>query len=538
MVGVEAVVAVVTLLVAGTLGELAQPLDQPYPSQAYAAAAGLPVSVAAARPDSLYVGALAPGIVGRNTLVVEVGDSDEQDFLSPARQVRSVDATLSCGGCGEPDQKVTLHPAGGGAAWTADVDLATPASWLVTATVRRAGDSASSVDANSVELGERVTSATLPHQVVVGVPASLSGSTGETCRDEVLGLQVAFADLNASAADHGDLIRVAAVDLHDGVGAAMHRLSALGARLIALPCGTPTQVGAITSAARNAGLPVIAGGATSDIVGAGVWSTQPSWQAEGTAIARQAITQDASSVSAVVGSSSIDDAELTGLRAGLAARHVAVRIHRFPTDPDAYVDHLARQRADVVALLGDPFEAAPLVHAFSAASNQTGWTPSHGILASAQLMSTDFINGAGTITRLGGIEFASDINPFDPVSQYYAQRLRTLSPGLRPSFNGLHGYEAGLAIAQALRDGGGDPSPTKLAALFGSDFHDFSVGSYRLGWQARGGTSTSLAFFRSTYVNPMAMPSNTPGGASALAHEGTFLDSGGFEQVAPFRTLR
>jgi hypothetical protein len=35
----------------------------------------------------------------------------------------------------------------------------------------------------------------------------------------------------------------------------------------------------------------------------------------------------------------------------------------------------------------------------------------------------------------------------------------------------------------------------------------------------------------------MAMPSFTPGGASSLAHEGTFLDTGGFEQVAPFRTV-
>jgi hypothetical protein len=152
-------------------------------------------------------------------------------------------------------------------------------------------------------------------------------------------------------------------------------------------------------------------------------------------------------------------------------------------------------------------------------------------------MSTDFINGAGTITRLGGIEFASDINPFDPVSQYYAQRLRTLAPGLRPSFDGLDGYEAGLAIAEALRDGGGRPSAATITSLFASRFERFTVGSYRLGWQAGGGTSTSLAFFRSTYVNPMAMPSDTPGGASALAHEGTFLDTGGFEQVAPFRRL-
>jgi hypothetical protein len=47
-----------------------------------------------------------------------------------------------------------------------------------------------------------------------------------------------------------------------------------------------------------------------------------------------------------------------------------------------------------------------------------------------------------------------------------------------------------------------------------------------------------VAFFRSTYINPMAMPVDAPGGASSLAHEGTFLDTGGFEQVAPFRRLK
>jgi hypothetical protein len=129
------------------------------------------------------------------------------------------------------------------------------------------------------------------------------------------------------------------------------------------------------------------------------------------------------------------------------------------------------------------------------------------------------------------------VNPFDPLAQYYAQRLRALVPGVRPSFDGLHGYDAGLAIEQALEDGGGRPSSSKISDLLGSRFADFTVGSYQLGWHASGGNSASLAFFRSTYLNPMAMPSFAPGGAAALAHEGTFLNAGGFEQVAPFRRL-
>jgi ABC-type branched-subunit amino acid transport system substrate-binding protein len=487
--------------------------------------------VTSAGADDLDVATLAPGIVGRNTLVVEVGQADQQDFLSPASNVHSVSATVSCG-CGAPDQHLNLYPTGDGAAWTGDVTLSTPASWLVTATVQRG-----TARPEKLQLAERVDPAQLPHQVVVGVPAGFSGASGETCRDQVLGLQTALADVNSTAGDHGDLLRVVAVDLHDGVPAALSRLQSLGARMMALPCGTPGQVSALTAGAKARGLPVVLGSSATDSVSDGVWSTQPSWRAEGAAIGAQAVKQLATTVTAVSGPTAIDRAELSGLRSSLANSHVRLHVTGFPRYPDSYVDALARQHADVVAVLGDRTEATPLVHAFSAINNADGWTPSHGILASAQLMSTDFINDAGTITRLGGIEFASDINPFDPVAQYYAQRLRTLSPGLRPSFDGLDGYEAGVTIAEAMRDGGGSPTAAQLNTLFGERFHEFAVGSYQLGWARDGGTSTSLAFFRSTYINPMAMPSNTPGGASALAHEGTFLDSGGFEQVAPFRRL-
>jgi copper transport protein len=528
----EAIVAAGALVVAGILGQIAQPLSQPYASQSYAISTGTPLSVTAVGADALDVAMLAPGIVGRNTLVVEIGQADADDFLSPASGVRSVTATASCGGCGAPDQQLTLHPTGGGAEWTTDVSLSKAASWLVTARVERTGGRS-----DSTRFAERVSPASLPNQVIVGVPTSLSGPTGETCRDELLGLQVAIEDLNAQAADHGDLIRIAAVDLHDGVGPAMSRLRSLGARMIALPCGTASQVLQATTAAHDAGLPVVAGAGSLSASEPGVWSTQPSWQGEGAAIGGQAIRQLATSVTAVAGDTAIDRLELAGLRSALARRNIALRVTSFPAKPLHFVAELELHRADVVALLGARTAAAPIVHAFSIASQDNGWEPSHGILASAQLMSTDFINAAGTITRVGGIEFASDINPFDPLAQYYAQRLRALAPGVRPSFDGLHGYNAGLAIAEALNEGGGDPSSSSLARLLGSRFKTFTVGSYRLGWNQAGGTSTSLAFFRSTYVDPMAMPSFTPGGASSLAHEGTFLDSGGFEQVAPFRTV-
>lgn len=532
LLGVEAVVAAATLVVAGALGQIAQPLDQPYASQSYALDAAMPVAVVSAGADALDVASLAPGIVGDNTLAVEVGEAGENDFLSPRRDTRSVRAVLSCGGCGLPDRNVVLHASGQRSEWVAAVDLPRAANWLVKARIVSAHG-----EQHTATFAERVSSPDLPHQVVIGVPAAISGSTGTSCRDQVLGLQVALRDLNAQAADHGTLMRVVAVDPRGNASGAVQRLQSLGARVIAMPCGSPAQIADATAAARAAGLPVVAADPGTARGGSGVWSTQPSWQAEGSAVATQALQQGGRSVTAVVGRTGVDRAELAGLRAALRSSGAHLRVMSFGAGDRALARSLVASTSDVVALLGSPAEAAPVVHTLSSVTAATGWSPPRGILASAQLMSTDFINGAGILARVGGIEFASDINPFDPVSQYYAQRLRSLVPGLRPTFDGLHGYQAGLAIAEALKDGGGAPSAAKVSELLGTRFARFTVGSYRLSWGATGGTSGSLAFFRSTYVNPMAMPANAPGGAQSLDHEGTFLDSGGFEQVSPFREV-
>jgi hypothetical protein len=153
-------------------------------------------------------------------------------------------------------------------------------------------------------------------------------------------------------------------------------------------------------------------------------------------------------------------------------------------------------------------------------------------------MDTDYINDAGQITRVGELEIGSTIDPFDPVDMYYAQRLRTLTPGILPTFEGVEGYNAALTISAALRMGGGDPSASQLMSFFSTRFKDFESGSYRAAWNANGGSASQLAFFRPTYINPLALPANTPAGAQAMTHEGTFLDTGGFEQVSPFEDLR
>ncbi len=188
-------------------------------------------------------------------------------------------------------------------------------------------------------------------------------------------------------------------------------------------------------------------------------------------------------------------------------------------------------------MLANPAEAMSFTQALSNMNLQTNWVPPRGILTSSQLMDTDYINDAGQITRVGELEVASTIDPFDPVDMYYAQRLRALTPGILPTFEGVIGYNAGLTITEALRLTGGDPSPSQLTHIFASRFKEFDSGSFRASWSSGGGTASQLAFFRPTYVNPLALPANTAAGAQAMTHEGTFLDTGGFEQVSPFRGL-
>jgi ABC-type branched-subunit amino acid transport system substrate-binding protein len=513
----------------------------------------LPVTVGATG-NELVVGAVAPGVVGQNRIVAEVGVSDINDFLQPATGVAGLTVQLTCG-CSADDESVTLQPVSGGPWWAGEVDLPMATTWSLSAKIAYAGAAGDPATPGSVpnvgvaDLTARIEPASFPHQVVVGVPADLSGPDGAQCQDQVVGLQIALDDVNGEAADHGDLVRVVSVDLHDGVGPAMAQLRSLRPTVVALPCGSATEVAAATAEARSWGVPVVAGD-TTDSTGPGVWSIGPDWTAEGRMIADQAQRQGATSVEVLAGTSAVDALELAGVRAELARLGIPAQVSGLPTDVAAYTATLDAeansqagdaQTADLpsgaMIVLASPAEAGPLAQAISQASLDTMWQPARGILASAQLMNTDFINAAGQITRVGGIEFASDIDPFDPIDLYYAQRLRQLIPGIRPTFDGVHGYDAGLVISRALADGGGRPSPRQLAHLFATRFNAFDIGSYHASWGSAGGDADQLSFFRSTYINPMAMPSFAPGGASSLAHEGTFLDTGGFEQVAPFRSM-
>ncbi|MBV8561336.1 MAG: ABC transporter substrate-binding protein, partial [Acidimicrobiia bacterium] len=536
---VEAAVASAVLVLAGVLGQLPQPVDLPFASQLLAARAGLPVSVGASGPE-LVTGIVSPGLVGPNRIVVDVDGSDANDFPQPAAGIAAVWVQAACG-CGGPARTIALTAVPGTPHWAADLDLASPATWSFTVQVAYLpGDGPAPPTAGAqlepATLTADVEPAALPHQVVLAVPADLSGPLGEHCRDEVLGLQVALNQLNARAGDNGNLVRLVALDTHTGVAAAMERAAALHPAAVALPCGDASRVAAAVDAARHDGLPVVAGDWPGPAT-PGVWAVGPDPAAEGARVADQARAQGATRVTIVAGTTDADVSELAGTTRELRDSGVDFQVTGLPAEPKAWAGSLAGSDPSALVILASPAEALPLTQALSGLAEATRWVPGRGILTSSGLMDPAFINDAGWLTRVGAMEFASDVNPFDPLDQHYAVLLRQLVPGIRPTFAGVRGYEAGLQLAAALPLAGGQPTPGRLAHVLASHFGDFTVGSYRGRWTADGGGASDIAFFRSTFLNPMAMPADAPGGALSLAHEGTFLNEGGFEQVAPFRSL-
>jgi methionine-rich copper-binding protein CopC/putative copper export protein/ABC-type branched-subunit amino acid transport system substrate-binding protein len=531
----ELVVASATLLLAGVLGELPQPLDFPLSSVLYASSVGLPVSTGVIGPYTA-VGTVTPGLVGSNQLVVRLTKADINQFLQPVSKVKSVTAKVICG-CRAGSTNVALHPVPGGPWWSSNVNLPAAAAWSFSVHFGLDGDHAEATDP-STTLSAQVEPKSLPSQVVVGVAADLSGSQGEQCQNEVLGLQTAFSDVNTQAVDHGNLVRVIAFNIHQHLSTQMSKLFSTNPSVLALPCGTPQEVAEATQEARAHHIPVIASSELKTTPG--VWSLGPNWTDEGQSIAEQAHTQGAALVNVVVGSSAIDHEELQGFSSVAKRLHIDEQVSSIRSNADDLVFQLAsvQDPYSAIVILANPDEATQFTSALSTMNLNTNWVPPRGILTSSQLMNTDYINDAGQITRVGELEIGSTINPFDPVDMYYAQRLRTLTPGILPTFEGVEGYNAALTISAALRMGGGDPSPSQLFSLFSTKFKNFESGSYRAAWSANGGSASQLAFFRPTYINPLALPANTPAGAQAMTHEGTFLDSGGFEQVSPFQDLR
>jgi methionine-rich copper-binding protein CopC/putative copper export protein len=274
----EAGAATVVLVLAGILGQLPQPIDIPLASQVYASAVGLPVQVDSVA-NNLLVGVVSPGVVGQNTIVVQLDRSDENDFLQPVAGVAGITVRVSCG-CAAPARQVVLHPSVGTSWWTGQTDLSVATTWSLNAEVQQADPPHAPAPGHvAVTMSAQVLPANLPHQVVIGAAADLSGPEGQACQDEIVGLQTALVDANTQGFDHGDLLRVVTVDTHAGVTAAMKKLQVLHPAVV-IPCGEPSNVDAVVAEARQWHVPVVAPVLPSATV-AGIWSLSPNWTSEG-----------------------------------------------------------------------------------------------------------------------------------------------------------------------------------------------------------------------------------------------------------------
>ncbi|TMM27799.1 MAG: hypothetical protein E6F99_30780, partial [Actinobacteria bacterium] len=306
----EAVAAVGVLALAGVLGQLPNPVSVPAFSQRHPSPAGTPVATTSTG-NALLAVALSPGRPGLNRLVVSVQRPDANDVPIPAPGAGPIDVAASCV-CGAPPVIGRLLPVDGSPALAGSLLLPRQGRW----SLRLAAPEGAAVA--DVDVSPRPTS----NETVVGVPADLSGTEANACQDEVLGLQVAAAEVNERGIAGGRAVRVVAVDSHGpDPGASVGALRALGARLLASPCGTPDAAAAIQRSASAAGIPVIGGDGDA---APWLWPTMAPAAVEGNALAHQLEAQGGNRPLVVAGSgpreqalAAVAEAALTG--AGVAA---------------------------------------------------------------------------------------------------------------------------------------------------------------------------------------------------------------------------
>ena len=244
----EAAVAVGVLALAGVLGQLPNPVSVPVFSQRHPLPAGSTVAITSSGNAVLAV-ALSPSRPGLNRLVVSVQHPDANDVPMPVPGVGAIDVATSCA-CGAPPVSGHLVPVDGGPALAGSLLLPRAGRWSLRLA---APDGAAVADVD-------VSPAPTNDEIVVGVPADLSGPDANACQDQLLGVQVAAAEVNERGVAGGRAVRVVAVDTHGpNPAASVGALRSLGARLLAVPCGTPDAVAAVQDAAGRAGVPVIGG---------------------------------------------------------------------------------------------------------------------------------------------------------------------------------------------------------------------------------------------------------------------------------------
>ena len=478
---VEAAVGLVALVSAVAFGQSGG--GSPAPAAAVAAAsAGSPLLMTGGGPRLVPI-AIAPGLPGANRLVVGVEERDADGVLQPAAGVTGVLLRLACDGCGAAPSTLRLAATLGSPWFTGTVTLAA-GSWAISPVIEAASPSAIRTVSASID-------AARPGDVLVGVPADLSGPFGSACQNHAAGLELAFGATGTSSS--GPRPRVVLDDVEaGGPAAAVDRLAGLGVRLLAAPCGQAGTVGDVAGAATRLRLPVV-GGLRSEGPSPYVWRTGVDQAAEGAALAAQVRSLGAASALVVAGPRPEQAAEAAAVEAALGREGIAHEGLAIAPgdDPATLATRLRALDPAVLVLVATPRRALPLVEA----STRAGWRPARGIVASSDLMSVSFAEDAAPYLDGTPLLVASELDPSDVAAREYAVALHRLSPLRPPGIEGARGYYAGLVVDHAVSASGGDPSPAALEHALQTDFMGWAVGLFRLDWEATGGGPDRLAFF-------------------------------------------
>ncbi|MBV9410542.1 MAG: ABC transporter substrate-binding protein, partial [Acidimicrobiia bacterium] len=508
----EAYAAVGVVLLAGVLGQLPNPAAVPLFSQRHPQPVGSTVTTTSTGNTLLAV-ALSPGRAGLNRLVVSVERPDDNDVPLPVSGVGPIDVSATCA-CGAPPVSGHLTPVDGSAALAGSVLLPRTGRWSLRLAAPD-GQAAADVD---------VTGTPASDDVVIGVPADLSGPDADACQDQVLGLQVAAAEVNERGVAGGRAVRVVAVDNHGpDPTASVRALHDLGARMLAMPCGPTDAVASIQRSAASADIPVVGGDGSGS---SWAWPTLASADVEGTALARQLERQGARSALFVDGNGQREHAVAAAAAAALGHDGLPVRSLSL-ADPAATAAQIRQENPDAVLFALSATEAPPLLQALAAVDDN--WGPDHGAVATSSMMSATVVSTGGDWFKDGRVTVASEVNPADGTALDYATRLQQLAPGRHPSVDGVRGYVAGWLIANVLHRVP-DPTPNQVRDQFAHDLRSFVIGPTRLAWNSKGGGAETVAFFQTVFTNPLAL-AGLPG---TVGHSGVFLGQGSFVQVTPW----
>lgn len=483
----EAGVGLVALVSAAILGGVA---TTPGPAPVAAAPSGPPLLTSAAGGHVVPI-AIAPGLPGPNRVVVGVQDVDADGVAQPAAGVTGVTLGLACQGCDTAPLSLRLEPAGGGPWYAATVTLGA-ASWTLTPVV----ESPRPVAARPVTTGIEPAR---PGELLVGVAADLSGPDGGACQNRALGVELALAGAGGEVPPRLVLDDITPA----GAGAAVERLAARGAGILAAPCGGAGTLGAVAAAATRLQLPLV-GALRAEGPSAYLWRTGIDQEAEGAALAARVRTRGAGGALVLVGPRPEQAVEAAAVErdlgaAGLAHHSLALAA----ADPAGLATELRERNPDALVIVASPRRALPVVVAVS----RSGWLPSRGVVASSDLLSVAFVEAAAPLLRGTVVSIAGELDPADPASRAYLDALRRRLPLRTPGIEGTRGYYSGLLVDRAASVAAADPSPAGLEHALQTAFTGYGLGLFRLGWGAGGGGPERLAFFR-------------PGGGGRLLRDG------------------